>query len=96
MADSDSRASSATSKASRWAAALANVANNNNNNSSQLEKDYDDTLAVGRRTELVCKKSEHIHVVKDIRPPTQGNKWPRISTTGRPETIEEIREPLDQ
>jgi hypothetical protein len=36
----------------------------------------------GRRTELVCKKSEHIHVVKDIRPPIQGNKWPKVIPTG--------------
>lgn len=82
---------------------MANAATNNNNNSininstsAQIEKDYDDTLAACRRTELVCKKSEHIHVVKDIRPPTQGNNWPRISSTGRPETIEEAREPTDQ
>ncbi|XP_074594624.1 potassium voltage-gated channel protein ether a go-go isoform X2 [Brevipalpus obovatus] len=90
----DSRGSSATSKTSRWAAALANATNNNNN--LQFDKDYDKTSASGRRTELVCKKSEHIHVVKDIRPPTQGNKWPRVPSSGRPETIEETREPLDQ
>lgn len=36
----------------------------------------------GRRTELVCKKSEHIHVVKDIRPPIQGNKWPKVISAG--------------
>lgn len=94
----DSRGSSAASKASRWAAALANAATNNNNSINTalgaLDKEYDDNNMGGRRTELVCKKSEHIHVVKDIRPPTQGNKWPRIPTSsGRPETIEEGREP---
>lgn len=58
----------------------------------------DQNMGAVRRTELVCKKSEHIHVVKDIRPPTQGNKWPRVATGGRegdrrPETIEESAEP---
>lgn len=49
-----------------------------------------------RRTELVCRKSEHIHIVKDIRPPTQGNKWPKMpssATAQRPETIDETCEP---
>jgi len=57
----------------------------------------DQNMGAVRRTELVCKKSEHIHVVKDIRPPTQGNKWPRVATSGsaRPETIEESAEPLE-
>lgn len=54
----------------------------------------DQNLGAVRRTELVCKKSDHIQVVKDIRPPTQGNKWPRVATGGsvRPETIEEASE----
>ncbi len=54
----------------------------------------DQNMGAVRRTELVCKKSEHIHVVKDIRPPTQANKWPRVPTSGsaRPETIEESNE----
>ncbi len=57
----------------------------------------DQNMGAVRRTELVCKKSEHIHVVKDIRPPTQGNKWPRVPTSGsaRPETIEESNEPQE-
>uniref|UniRef100_T1JZC8 Cyclic nucleotide-binding domain-containing protein n=2 Tax=Tetranychus urticae TaxID=32264 RepID=T1JZC8_TETUR len=93
----DSRGSSAASKASRWAAALASAATNNSINAALgLDKEYDDNNSGGRRTELVCKKSEHIHVVKDIRPPTQGNKWPRIPTSsGRPETIEEAKEPIE-
>ncbi|RWS11125.1 potassium voltage-gated channel protein eag-like protein, partial [Dinothrombium tinctorium] len=67
-------------------------------NSGELERDAFESGAVGggRRTELVCRKSEHIHVVKDIRPPTQGNKWPRVPTTNRPETIEESAEPAEQ
>ncbi len=62
------------------------------------DRDRDDqNMGAVRRTELVCKKSEHIHVVKDIRPPTQGNKWPRVPTSGsaRPETIEESNEPQE-
>lgn len=58
----------------------------------------DQNLGAVRRTELVCKKSEHIHVVKDIRPPTTGKTWPRVATGGsssRPETIEESNEPQD-
>ncbi|CAG2111451.1 unnamed protein product, partial [Medioppia subpectinata] len=63
----------------------------------QMSDRDDQNLGAIRRTELVCKKSEHIHVVKDIRPPTQGNKWPRVATGGsaRPETIEESTEPQD-
>ncbi|CAG2164520.1 unnamed protein product [Oppiella nova] len=63
----------------------------------QMSDRDDQNLGAVRRTELVCKKSEHIHVVKDIRPPTQGNKWPRVATGGsvRPETIEESTEPQD-
>lgn len=58
------------------------------------EADKEDAADGGnRRTELVCRKSEHIHVVKDIRPPTQGNKWPKVPSTSRPETIEESTEP---
>ncbi|KAI1287678.1 Potassium voltage-gated channel protein eag [Halotydeus destructor] len=83
----DSRGSSAGSRTSRWAAALANAANNNN-----PDVDRDPDGAGARRTELVCRKSEHIHVVKDIRPPTQGNKWPKVPTATRPDTIEESSE----
>ena len=58
------------------------------------EADKEDAADAGnRRTELVCRKSEHIHVVKDIRPPTQGNKWPKVPSSSRPETIEESTEP---
>lgn len=93
----ESRVGSAASKTSRWAAALANATNNNNNLPlSDLERDSAENALYGRRTELVCKKSEHIHVVKDVRPPTQGNKWPRVPTgANRPETIEESAEPSD-
>lgn len=45
---------------------------------------------------MVCKKSEHIHVVKDVRPPTQGNKWPKISPSLRQDTIDEGREPYEE
>lgn len=58
----------------------------------KVERDADSS-GLGRRTELICKKSEHIIIVKDIRPPTQANKWPRVTTGGsRPETIDESSE----
>src|SRR6185437_10349348 len=74
------RATSAMSKASRWAVALANATNNNNNDAgttspgtgtekkpivddsnriSDMDKDFADNPGGSRRTELVCKKSEH-------------------------------------
>ena len=57
------------------------------------EDDKDDKeTALGRRTELVCRKSEHIHVVKDIRPATQGNKWPKVAPSVKPDTIDESGE----
>lgn len=89
--DSESRASTAKSKLSKWTSAL-----------TAGEKEQTDAKDAGdessgpgggksggRRTELVCRKSEHIQVVKDIRPPTQGNKWPKLPVTARPETIDE-------
>lgn len=35
-------------------------------------------------------------MVKDIRPPTQGNKWPRIQSSLRQDTIEENRESFEE
>jgi potassium voltage-gated channel Eag-related subfamily H protein len=85
---SESRASTAKSKLSRWTAALGNTATEVRG----LEADDKDESKEGnRRTELVCRKSEHIHVVKDVRPPAQGNKWPKVSAP-RPDTIDETGE----
>lgn len=84
---SESRASTAKSKLSRWTAALGN-----NNVEARVEgEDKDEKEGGNRRTELVCRKSEHIHVVKDVRPPAQGNKWPKVSAP-RPDTIDESAE----
>ena len=88
----DSRSNSATSRASKWASVLGNTSSN----LQSVDKDTDESVGGGRRTELVCKKSEHIHVVKDIRPPTQGNKWPRIQSSLRQDTIEENRESFEE
>lgn len=87
----DSRGSSAASKSSRWAALTGGTRDNNNIAAAFDDRDGSD--AHTRRTELVCRKSEHIQVVKDIRPPTQGNKWPKVSPSARPETIDETSEP---
>lgn len=84
---SESRASTAKSKLSRWTAALGNNAEAR----TEKEEDKDEKEGVNRRTELVCRKSEHIHVVKDVRPPAQGNKWPKKSGP-RPDTIDESAE----
>lgn len=84
---SESRASTAKSKLSRWTAALGTNATDTRVETEEKE----DKEAGNRRTELVCRKSEHIHVVKDVRPPTQGNKWPKVSAP-RPDTIDETAE----
>ena len=106
----ESRPSSGISKVSKWGAILSGASHQTvqpqsektaiEKTTSELDKDkekYDrDEANRERRTELVCKKSEHIHVVKDIRPTTQGKLWPRISSGGsRPETIEETNESQD-
>lgn len=84
---SESRASTAKSKLSRWTAAMGT-----NTTDPRIDSDdKEDKEAGNRRTELVCRKSEHIHVVKDVRPPAQGNKWPKVSAP-RPDTIEETGE----
>ena len=98
LTTSESRASSATSKGSFWATLTGTARDNNNTVPSTLaverdggvEKDSSD--AHTRRTELVCRKSEYIQVVKDIRPPTQGNEWPKVLSP-RPDTIDETSEP---
>lgn len=84
---------------SRWAASLAGdktttpaIGTENAAAITEKEDKEDAAESASRRTELVCRKSEHIHVVKDIRPPTQGNKWPKVSSSARPETIEETSE----
>lgn len=82
---SESRASTAKGKMSRWAAAMGSPTETRGAESE--EKEEKDGTA-NRRTELVCRKSEHIHVVKDVRPPAQGNKWPKVSIP-RPDTIDE-------
>ncbi|KAI2805179.1 Potassium voltage-gated channel sub H member 5 [Blomia tropicalis] len=98
----ESRIGSAA-KVSKWAAALASRNEPKDTIQSDIDHLYmdkqtsdreDQNMGAVRRTELVCKKSDHIHVVKDIRPPTQGNKWPRVATSGsvRHETIEESAE----
>ncbi|OTF71255.1 potassium voltage-gated channel protein eag-like protein, partial [Euroglyphus maynei] len=101
QSEPESRVASAF-KGSKWAAALgrdsSNISRDAEKKAHEVENalfDRDDlNLNLSRKTELVCKKSEHIQVVKDIRPPTQGNKWPRIATGGsvRHETIEETAE----
>ncbi|XP_027198883.2 potassium voltage-gated channel protein eag-like isoform X1 [Dermatophagoides pteronyssinus] len=101
QSEPESRVASAF-KGSKWAAALgrdsSNVSRDAEKKAHEVENalfDRDDhNLNLSRKTELVCKKSEHIQVVKDIRPPTQGNKWPRVATGGsvRHETIEETAE----
>lgn len=102
---SDSESSEPKTKAkgpSRWATSItggpsgaAAVPSTTTTASKETaEADKEDAADGGnRRTELVCRKSEHIHVVKDIRPPTQGNKWPKVPSSSRPETIEESTEP---
>ncbi|XP_075585730.1 potassium voltage-gated channel protein eag isoform X3 [Dermatophagoides farinae] len=101
QSEPESRVASAF-KGSKWAAALgrdsSNISRDAEKKAHEVENalfDRDDhNLNLSRKTELVCKKSEHIQVVKDIRPPTQGNKWPRVATGGsvRHETIEETAE----
>lgn len=107
ISEPESRIGSAM-KVSKWAAALANTSahaaqhqggeHHDEHRMGYIDKQTSDredqNLGAVRRTELVCKKSEHIHVVKDIRPPTQGNKWPRVATSGsiRHDTIEESAE----
>lgn len=56
------------------------------------DEEKDEKEVTSRRTELVCRKSDHIHVVKDIRPPTQGNQWPKVIQPVRPDTIDESGE----
>ena len=92
--DSESRASTAKSKLSKWTSALTGVGDKEQTDAKEATATSADEAAgaaksAGRRTELVCRKSEHIQVVKDIRPPTQGNKWPKLPVTARPETIDE-------
>lgn len=92
QSEPESRVSSAL-KASKWAAALGNTSQQAQEVENALFDRDDHNLNLARRTELVCKKSEHIQVVKDIRPPTQGNKWPRVATGSvRHETIDEMVE----
>lgn len=92
QSEPESRVSSAL-KASKWAAALGNTSQQAQEVENALFDRDDHNLNMARRTELVCKKSEHIQVVKDIRPPTQGNKWPRVATGSvRHETIDEMAE----
>ncbi|KPM09374.1 potassium voltage-gated channel protein eag-like protein, partial [Sarcoptes scabiei] len=90
QSEPESRVSSAL-KGSKWAAALGITSQQAQEVENALFDRDDHNINLSRRTELVCKKSEHIQVVKDIRPPTQGNRWPRIATGGsvRHETIEE-------
>lgn len=104
FSEPESRVGSAL-KASKWASALSSKTTQHREENpepdhhmgyidKQASDREDQNLGAVRRTELVCKKSEHIHVVKDIRPPTQGNKWPRVTTSGsvRHETIDESGE----
>lgn len=103
VSEPESRVGSAN-KMSKWAAALGGSTTTTPKTTTatddqlyidkQTSDREDQNLGAIRRTELVCKKSDHIQVVKDIRPPTQGNKWPRVATGGsvRPETIEEASE----
>lgn len=100
--DSESEPKPKVKGTSKWAASLtgpsagtvAVPATTTITSKDTAEADKEDAADAGsRRTELVCRKSEHIHVVKDIRPPTQGNKWPKVPSSSRPETIEESTEP---
>lgn len=100
---SESRASTAKSKLSRWTAAFAGGGSPGTTHGSEpaqtestaaTREEREEKESSSRRTELVCRKSEHIQVVKDIRPAAQGNKWPKVASTGtlRPDTIDESGE----
>jgi hypothetical protein len=99
----ESRASTGKSmpKMSRWAALTSGAKDDSPKDAATTvtavvtvkeDERTDDKEMGSRRTELVCRKSEHIHVVKDVRPPTQGNKWPKVIQPVRPDTIDESGE----